>query len=115
MSQEQEYSSDDYSEDDYNEDDYNEHNEHNEDDEEVPLPQLNNPNWTGNANCNCVRLIVEDGSTRGCIECDEYWDMPCLVEPVQDENVDIPKCEGCYLLANGLGGENQMAHACLGY
>jgi len=67
--------------------------------EENPLPQWNIPNWRGNSTtvsedetdddtntknetdnaCACDKRIMDDGSTRGCAECDEYWDMPSLV------------------------------------
>lgn len=28
--------------------------------------------------CDCTKRIMVDGSSRGCVKCDEYWDMPCL-------------------------------------
>ena len=82
--------------------------------EENPLPQWNLPNWRGNSLedvgtiCPCIKQVVEDGSIRGCAECDEYWDMPSLVG-----DADQIQCEGCYLLENGLGGENQLGHSCM--
>jgi hypothetical protein len=82
--------------------------------EENPLPQWNLPNWQGNAAeavgtiCPCIKQVVEDGSIRGCAECDAYWDMPSLVG-----DADQIQCEGCYLLENGLGCENQLAHTCM--
>ena len=77
--------------------------------DENHLPQWNIPNWRGNSTtvseddtdddtdedtntknetdtknktdnaCACDKHIMDDGSTRGCAECDEYWDMPSLV------------------------------------
>ena len=82
--------------------------------EENPLPQWNLPNWRGNSSedvgtvCPCIKQVVEDGSIRGCAECDEYWDMPSLVGDVHQI-----QCEGCYFLENGLGGENQLGHSCM--
>lgn len=79
--------------------------------EENPSPQWNLPNWKGNASdmeCPCIKQVLEDGSTRGCADCDEYWDMPSLVG-----DTDQKQCEGCYLLANGLGCDNQLCHSCM--
>jgi hypothetical protein len=84
-----------------------------EEEEENPLPQWNIPNWRGNAAeaigtvCPCIKQVVEDGSIRGCAECDDYWDMPSLAT----ESAQI-QCEGCYFLANGLGFEHQIEHTC---
>jgi hypothetical protein len=65
--------------------------------EENPLPQWNIPNWQGNAAevsiCPCIKQVVEDGSVRGCAECDEYWDMPSLV-------TQYVEYECCHVLAN---------------
>lgn len=33
----------------------------------------------------------------------------------EDNNEVKPYCEGCEFLKSGLGGENQLSHACLGY
>ena len=75
-----------------NEDESNE-NESNEDEsseEENPVPQWNIPNWRGNAPecldtaCPCIKQVVEDGSIRGCAECDDYWDMPSLVGDAEE-------------------------------
>ncbi len=58
--------------------------------EENPLPQWNLPNWRGNAPeclataCPCIKQVVEDGSIRGCAECDDYWDMPSLVGDAEE-------------------------------
>ena len=42
--------------------------------------------------CNCIKRIVADGSERGCGECDEHWDMPCLVDfDVDEVDDDIPE------------------------
>jgi hypothetical protein len=46
---------------------------------------------------------------------------PALLEPASLEDdvisfgVTRAECEGCQLLAKGLGGENQASHACLGF
>jgi hypothetical protein len=66
--------------------DYDEFSE----EEENPLPQWNLPNWRGNATeclataCPCIKQVVEDGSIRGCVECDDYWDMPSLVGDAEE-------------------------------
>jgi len=68
--------------------------------------------------------VTRTGETRGCKQCDECWDMPELESPTNwenysDEDIIYDKihdyCEGCELLKAGLGGENQMGHACMGY
>jgi hypothetical protein len=131
-------------------------------DEEDPTPKWNIPNWKGNAKevvkkcTGCITRTSTYGTTRGCGECDEYWDMPDLEEIIisesesdsdeyerddfydraddpylaeriymqrelngeldEEEHVNLtPYCEGCELLNAGLGGENQMSHACLRY
>jgi len=59
-------------------------------DEEDPTPKWNIPNWHGFKKCyGCVTRIMNDGEPRGCIECDEYWNMP---ELEQQNNV---QCAGC--------------------
>lgn len=94
--------------------------------DENPEPTWNLPNWKGNAPVceGCVTRITPTGDTRGCIECDDCWDMPDLTVPVSavDEDEDVfgqetstNYCEGCELLKAGTGGENQMSHACMGY
>ena len=94
--------------------------------DENPEPTWNLPNWKGNAPLcgGCVTRITQIGDTRGCIECDDCWDMPDLTVPVSaaDEDEDVFEqetstnyCEGCELLKAGTGGENQMGHACMGY
>jgi hypothetical protein len=47
---------------------------------------------------------------------------PASLEPASLEDDDVisfgvtrAECEGCQLLAKGLGGENQASHACLGF
>ena len=88
-------------------------NESSEEEEENPLPQWNIPNWRGNASedigtvCPCIKQVVEDGSIRGCAECDDYWDMPSLLEDTQEI-----QCEACHLLANGLGFAHHIEHTC---
>jgi hypothetical protein len=34
---------------------------------------------------------------------------------LDEDEFEKPYCEGCELLYSGLGGENQMSHACMGY
>ena len=34
---------------------------------------------------------------------------------LDEDELEKPYCEGCELLNAGLGGENQMSHACMGY
>lgn len=102
-------------------------------DDENPEPTWNLPNWKGNASApsvcgGCITRITRTGEIRGCEQCDEVWDMPDLENPIQawineaPNNVDdgivqneTNYCEGCELLKAGLGGENQMGHACMGY
>jgi hypothetical protein len=61
--------------------DYDEFSE----EEENHLPQWNIPNWRGNSpECLCIKQVVEDGSIRGCAECDDYWDMPSLVGDAEE-------------------------------
>jgi len=125
-------------------------------DEEDPTPKWNIPNWKGNTKevvekcTGCITRTSTYGTTRGCDECDEYWDMPDLEEDIEYASVSDDRddfydraddpylaeqiymqrelngeldedefeksyCEGCELLHAGLGGENQMSHACLGY
>jgi len=109
--------------------------------DENPEPTWNLRNWKGNIDpptvCGgCITRTTCMGDTRGCIECDDCWDMPDLVVPLsmaedqeedQDEDEELfgdyngpveisaNYCEGCELLKAGTGGENQMAHACMGY
>jgi hypothetical protein len=118
------------------------------DGDENPTPAWHLPNWTGNKCGGCVTRVSALGEKFGCAECDEYWDLPSLLEPMQepepmpmqctgcvtrvtnsgqalgceecDELWDLPDlimtpCEGCELLDAGLGGENQLGHACLGF
>jgi hypothetical protein len=105
-------------------------------DECSDLPELHTSKCEG-----CVAQFTCDGESRGCQECDLCWDMPGLVitedENYCDESYEEPDtthlaeqiysatetvendnkiyCHGCYLLDIGIGGENQMSHACLGY
>ena len=56
------------------------------DEEEEPTPTWNLPNWKGNREepnihhdkCTGCITDVRNGETRGCKDCDEFWDVPEL-------------------------------------
>lgn len=72
--------------------------------------------WKANPNkCKgCVSRVSKTHGNIGCEYCDEYWDIPELVS-YDDNDIDDNYCEGCELLKEGKGGENQMGHRCLGF
>jgi len=70
----------------------------------------------------CVSRVSKTYGNIGCEYCDEYWDIPDLVSydeivAQKDDNNSINDnyCEGCELLKEGKGGENQMGHRCMGF
>ena len=93
-STENESNNDESNENESNENESNENESSYDDDEsseeENPVQQWNIPNWRGNAPecldtaCPCIKQVVEDGSIRGCAECDDYWDMPSLVGDAEE-------------------------------
>ncbi len=98
---------------------------------EDPTPKWNIPTWKGNTgSCNgCTQRISPDGEKRGCSECDEFWDLPDMypyenveLETSEEQNCNgvaqycedtEQYCEGCILLSQNIGGENQFSHVCM--
>ena len=69
---------------------------------------------------------LADADMQALLKAQEQEQVPALLEPASLEPASLEddvisfgvtraECEGCQLLAKGLGGENQASHACLGF